>query len=121
MIVGLDGLQSIGYWFTSHENATSLSNLVKSSLDLTHEHGIQVMGIVFDGATTNIRMCNKLGANLSINNLKNWFDHPVTKENVFIFLDACHMLKLMRNLIGETQEIFMDGYEHPAKMEHFRA
>ena len=41
-------------------------------------------------------------------NLKTYFHHPITKEPVFIFLDPCHMLKLVRNTIGDKKNI-VDG------------
>ncbi len=123
MLVSLDGLwrQPLGYWFTHHENASNLSNLVDEGLRLTHENDIEIAGIVFDGAATNIAMSNKMGANLCIQNMKNWFHHPVTHAKVYIFPDACHMLKLVRNLLGEKEELFLDGFEHPVKMVHFKA
>ena len=78
--------------------------------------------MIFDGAATNILMCNKMGANLSIDNLKNWFPHPASPQRkVYVILDACHMLKLVRNLLGDKEEIFLDGFEHPAKFGHFKA
>ncbi len=87
---------------------------------MTFKHGIRVMGVIFDGAATNISMCNKMGANISIDNLTNWFSHPVTKAKVYVFLDACHMLKLMRNLLGNKEEIWFEGFEHPVKFSHFK-
>lgn len=34
-----------------------------------------------------------------------WFPHPETKEKIFAFLDPCHMLKLVRNVIGDLKNI----------------
>ena len=124
MLVSLDGLwrQPIGYWFTNHENADNLSNLLDEALRLTFEFEIDVRAVIFDGAATNISMCNKMGANLSIDNLKNWFPHPASPQRkVYVILGACHMLKLVRNLLGDKEEIFLDGFEHPAKFGHFKA
>jgi hypothetical protein len=42
-----------------------------------------------------------LGADLRINSLKTHFLHPCTREEVFVILDACHMIKLVRNALGE--------------------
>jgi len=44
-------------------------------------------------------MARHLGADL--NNQISSFLHPVTKEDVCIFLDPVHMLKLVRNTIGD--------------------
>ena len=34
------------------------------------------------------------------NSISTAFKHPVTGENVFVVLDACHMLKLARNALA---------------------
>jgi len=35
--------------------------------------------------------------------IKCWIDHPVSGENVFFVPDACHMLKLARNTLGNAR------------------
>lgn len=37
-----------------------------------------------------------------------FFAHPSTKENVYVIFDACHMLKLMRNCLGDIK-VFKDS------------
>jgi len=59
--------------------------------------------MTFDGAHTNLSMCTKLGANLNINNPQFFFPHPLTKEPVFLFYDPCHMIKLIRNTLGDKK------------------
>jgi len=44
-------------------------------------------------------MAKHLGADI-INQIS-WFPHPSTKEEICIFLDPAHMLKLVRNTIGD--------------------
>jgi hypothetical protein len=39
-----------------------------------------------------------LGADLNPKDPKPWFLHPNGKERVFVILDVCHMVKLLRNL-----------------------
>jgi len=39
-------------------------------------------------------MARELEANLQFPNLQSYFSHPVTKEKIFIMLDAAHILKL---------------------------
>ena len=51
-----------------------------------------------------------LGARLAKGPIVNCFLHPVTKRQVSIFFGPPHMLKLMRNLIGDKKYLFdQDG------------
>ena len=58
--------------------------------------------MTMDGHATNICMCTQLGCDLKADPckpLKTHFQHPVTHDNVFVMMDACHMLKLTRNML----------------------
>jgi len=48
--------------------------------------------------------------------------HPVTGDKVYVFWDACHMLKLCRNKLGDNKVLF-DGENllHLQAMEGLRA
>lgn len=55
-----------------------------------------------DGHATNISMCTMLGCQLKLTSsqpLRTYFAHPSTGEQVFVMMDACHMLKLARNML----------------------
>ena len=54
-----------------------------------------------------ITMANDLGAKISLEDMKNFYEHPTNKKLVYIFLYACHMIKLVRKLLGDYQEILM--------------
>nr|CAI5824870.1 unnamed protein product [Callosobruchus analis] len=45
-------------------------------------------------------MAEHLGANFNTNSLKTWFSHPMDNHTIFLFLDPCHMLKLVRNCLA---------------------
>lgn len=51
-------------------------------------------------------MCYLLGANLHFPNIKPYFLSPVNGEKIYIILDPCHMVKLIRNCLGDL------GYLH---------
>ena len=58
--------------------------------------------MTMDGHATNICMCTQLGCDLKADPckpLKTHFQPPVTHDNVFVMMDACHMLKLTRNML----------------------
>lgn len=41
----------------------------------------------------------------SYDGIKCWLNHPVSNEKVFFVPDACHMLKLARNTLGNARAI----------------
>ena len=59
--------------------------------------------MTFDGAPTNFRTLELMGCkfNGNLENLKVSFKHPTRDYEVFATPDACHMLKLARNALGE--------------------
>ena len=123
MLVGLDGLWKypVGYWFTNHNSGEIVVTLVRQSLKLTDEHEIDVRALEFDGLPANISMANDLGAKINLEDMKNFFEHPTNKKLVYIILDVFHMLKLVRNLLGDYQEIWLPGFDVPVKWRHFEA
>ena len=66
-----------------------------------HSVGIRVVSLTMDGSSANCNMISHFGGNLDANNLKCSFAHPEDNEPVFLFLDACHMLKLVRNVLAD--------------------
>lgn len=99
----------VGYFFLDGLTGIEKADLVKKCLMLIYESGITVTSITFDGAPVNFAMASSLGANFTnITNLKTHFSHPVTGNDVYIFLDPCHMVKLIRNAIG-SQRYLVDG------------
>ena len=82
-------------------------------LEKLHEIGIEVISLTHDGSASNISMIKELGVSIETHDcnsvvIKPFFLHPVTKKNVFVFLDACHMLKLVRNTFAEKNPIGID-------------
>ena len=61
------------------------------------------MSLTFDGCSANVAMATELGASLNMPNVNPIFPHRSSENNisVCIVLDACHMLKLMRNAFAE--------------------
>lgn len=52
---------------------------------------------------------------------KTFFVDENSKEKVYIFLDSAHMLKLMRNVLGESTGVLIPGYRQPASWTHIQA
>lgn len=91
----------IAYFLINGLNTEQKANLVESILIYLAGIDVTVTSFTFDGTSTNISTANKLGACLKYGpNFRTYFNHPVTGDPVFIVLDVCHMLKLVRNTLG---------------------
>jgi DNA transposase THAP9 len=93
----------VAYFFTqalSHETIRlSLSEVLKA----LHESGIYPGGIAFDGLVANLAAAKSLGACLDVNDMRPYFKHPFADETVQVFPDIPHMLKLVRNMLFESE------------------
>ena len=87
------------------------ASLVRTALEKLNTVGIRIVSLTFDGCTANCSMASHLGANLELGDTGKFcpsFPHPTTDELVYLMLDACHMLKLMRNLLAD-KKVLLDG------------
>lgn len=48
-----------------------------------------------------------------------WFPHPVTKEDICIFLDQAHMVKLVRNTLGDYGVLY-DAEDKSIEWKYFK-
>lgn len=121
MVVGLNTHWKIpiAYYLVHGISAEVKANIIKSCLHKLNETGIIIKTLTFDGAANNISMASLLGANLSYSDLKPNFKDPSNGENVHVVLDACHMVKLVRNCLGDWGILFnKQGY--PIKWIYFK-
>lgn len=66
-----------------------------------HDIGVNVVSLTFDGAQSNIRMAKKLDAEINFTEKSSmYFPNPITKEPIFVIIDACHAIKLVRNALA---------------------
>ena len=100
----------VSYYFINALNGEDKANIVLSNLKALQRTGITVTSITFDGLQSNLTMCTKLGAQMSVETLSNqYFLHPITKEKVYIICDGCRVLKLVRNSIAVQDFFNSDG------------
>lgn len=97
----------LGYFLINSFNAMERANLLNTCLSLLHDTGCHVHSITLDGAPVNKSMCAQLGAVFNFNTSLYTFYHPVTRDNIFIFLDPSHAIKLIRNTFGEKKFFLM--------------
>ncbi|CAH2088434.1 unnamed protein product [Euphydryas editha] len=70
--------------------------------------GVSVVRVTFDGCSANLSAAEILGCDLTDpNNFVTHFPHPCTQEKVCVFLDPCHVIKLIRNSF-EKKRLFFD-------------
>lgn len=60
------------------------------------------MSLTCDGPSCHLAMINELGGSMNVNNFKPYFCHPSDSSKlIYVLLDVCHMLKLLRNTLGD--------------------
>lgn len=108
----------VGYFLIAGITAEQKRGLVLECLKKCYEAGISVVSLTFDGAPINLTMAKKLGCKLLHTDLKTNFNHPSCEENVVVFLDPSHMIKLVRNTLGEKFS-FVNSDNKFIKWEYF--
>ncbi|KAE9543700.1 hypothetical protein AGLY_002096 [Aphis glycines] len=111
LAVGINGHWKIpvGYLLVHSFSGTERANLLTKCLELIEETGAKCFSITFDGAPYNLSMCKSLGANFdfSSKDFKPWFHNPSYPEKkneiTYVLWDACHMIKLVRNTLGDKK------------------
>ena len=79
-----------------------------------------IISLTCDGLSTNLKMLQSLGCNFDTqsNNFQTWFTHPTNDTKVNVFLDPCHMLKLVRNVFG-SKKVLLDSAKNKIEWKHF--
>jgi DNA transposase THAP9 len=96
------------YFLITGVTAETKANLITTCLQKCHDAGISVVSLTFDGCSANLLAVEILGCKLTDpNNIVTYFPHPCTQEKVCIFLDTCHVIKLIRNTF-EKNRLFLD-------------
>jgi len=110
----------VGYFLCNHLNSSQKSELIQQCLNLVNKTGIKVVSLTFDGCASNINMSKLLGCNLDPTSFKTNFVFKLTDsltQNIAIFPDPAHMVKLVRNTLGE-KKILIDGDNNTIKFDY---
>lgn len=90
----------VAFFFTRGLQAETQKELVLHTLHALHDRGFVVHCITMDGHATNLGMSRMLGAQMAnADQLKPYFTLPDHTQKIFILLDPCHMIKLVRNML----------------------
>lgn len=100
----------LGYFLIHSLCGSERANLLTKCFELLQETGVICHSITFDGAPSNLSMCTSLGSNFDYFSpkFKPWFNNPSTPlqfNPIYVFWDASHMIKLVRNTLGDKQAI----------------
>ena len=104
MVVAVDGSWKVpcGYFFIDGLSGKERANLVKVCIQRLSDVGVKVISLTCDGPSCHFSMLSALGASLHLANMIPYFPHPNNnKEKIYVLLDVCHMLKLVRNTLAE--------------------
>ena len=107
-----------GYFFVDGMTGKEKASLVTTCLEKLHDVGVEVVSFTCDGPSVHHTMLKELGANLSLEKLIPCFPHPSDPtKSIYVFLDICHMLKLVRNNWATLGTIY-DGSGGEVKWEY---
>ncbi|RVE47898.1 hypothetical protein evm_007412 [Chilo suppressalis] len=97
----------LAYFLVNVLSAETRASLLKICLSECYRVGVDIVAITFDDGPSNINAANLLGCNLNRpESLKTTFKHPECDTEVAIMLDACHMIKLVRNTFEAKKLIY---------------
>jgi len=110
----------VAYFLIAGLNGSERANLVKLCLEKLYTVGVDIVSLTFDGSRANIAMADILGASITMHDMRPMFSHPCDPQwKVSIFLDACHMLKLMRNALAD-KSVLIDGDGNEIKWQYLK-
>lgn len=107
----------VGYFLITSLSGEQKANLINMCLGMLHDVGVKVCSLTFDGARSNVSAVEKLGVDFDINTEKTCFPHPISGDPIFIMPDPPHMLKLVRNTLG-NKKIMYDEDSKPILWEY---
>lgn len=96
----------VGYFLVDGCTGAQKANLVKQCVELLISCGVNIISLTFDGCPANFSMAKCLDClldPLDLSNLKTSF--TIQNQEISIFPDPAHMLKLVRNTLGEKKEL----------------
>lgn len=95
----------IGYFPISSITAEQKSNLLTHCIETVMATGVEISGVTFDGAPSNITLARIMGCDLNPQNSEFCIKIENSSKTFPVFLDPCHMLKLVRNSFAEISPL----------------
>lgn len=96
----------IAYFLIDGMSGKERANLVQQCLVRLKDVGVHCVSLTCDGPSCHFTMLEALGASMTLPNLDPSFPHSADNSHrVFVLLDICNMLKLIRNTLASGQVI----------------
>ena len=121
MISGVTGhwKHPMAYFLQNKISVLVQAQLIKDCIGLLSSNGLNAVALVFDGSFANQSSVVHLGCKMKDPQvIQTWFPHPDNaSKRIYAVFDVCHMIKLMRNLLGDKkvhcQEIDRKSHKIP--------
>lgn len=94
----------VAYFLVSGLNAAEKAALTQEVILRVTKAGIKVVGLTFDGLNSNLAMVKAMGASIKKN--KPYIVNPHSDDKIYLYPDACHMLKLTRNCLARNSKLY---------------
>lgn len=108
----------IAYYLISSMDGQDKKNIIENIIEQLIDCDVILSSISFDGFRSNKKMCELFGAILDIDSL-DFKPYIIVKgQRIYIFFDACHMVKLIRNSLAAKGVIF-NGDNSEIKWQYF--
>lgn len=102
----------VGYFPINSITAEQKKNLLIHCIQNVTETGVEISGVTFDGAASNVTLVRLLGSELDVSKSEFYFTIGNSQTKIPLFLDVCHMFKLVRNTFAELSPLVdADGRE----------
>ena len=125
MVVALNGSWKlpIAHFFTTSINGEDQANLISIAISLLNETKVVITNITCDNAASNLSSIRILGGSVNdYRKLKCSIDiRNVLNIPIFVILDPCHILKLVRNALSDYKIIYSSLTSSPAKWSQISA
>lgn len=109
----------LGYFLINSITGEQLYNLTCVALESLRKIGVTITSITCDGESHNLTMLKKMGCDLSDpTNITCKIN--VEGHEIFVFLDPCHLLKLVRNTLHDFS-CLIDENGNEIKWEYFNS
>lgn len=95
----------LGYFPIHSISAEQKKNLLIHCIQNVTEAGAEISGVTFDGAANNVTLARLLGAEFDISKSEFCFTIGDNQTKIPLFLDVCHMIKLIRNTFAELSPL----------------
>lgn len=101
----------VAYFFVNGLTSSEKMNILNEVLKSLAEIDIRITSLTFNGAPSNLTMCKLMGANFDVEDMKPYILHPTKNEKIYILLDICHMVKLIRNTFAAKRVLYDENDE----------